>query len=165
MKVAPRVLLASVAVVALATPASAVNYVFTLSGGLTGTWELPASPTPDVVFTESFRINSVSGILNGDPFTGPMEFFVDSEGGGVCAGIFCSLLDLYGAQLFTGTTAAPTFKLGSFNMADVAGSPLATLVITEAGAAIPEPATWAMLIAGFGLVGTGLRRRRAAVAA
>ncbi len=30
--------------------------------------------------------------------------------------------------------------------------------------AVPEPATWAMLIAGFGLVGTMLRRRRAVVA-
>lgn len=27
--------------------------------------------------------------------------------------------------------------------------------------AVPEPATWAMMIAGFGLVGAGLRRRRA----
>lgn len=31
--------------------------------------------------------------------------------------------------------------------------------------AIPEPATWAMMIAGFGLVGTGLRRRRAVTSA
>ena len=29
---------------------------------------------------------------------------------------------------------------------------------------VPEPATWAMLIAGFGLVGTALRRRTAATA-
>lgn len=29
---------------------------------------------------------------------------------------------------------------------------------------IPEPATWAMLIAGFGLVGTAMRRRRAVAA-
>jgi hypothetical protein len=29
--------------------------------------------------------------------------------------------------------------------------------------AIPEPASWAMLIAGFGLTGAALRRRRAAV--
>jgi hypothetical protein len=30
---------------------------------------------------------------------------------------------------------------------------------------VPEPATWAMLIAGFGMVGTAMRRRRTAVAA
>ncbi|MCS6987441.1 MAG: PEPxxWA-CTERM sorting domain-containing protein [Sphingomonadaceae bacterium] len=30
---------------------------------------------------------------------------------------------------------------------------------------IPEPATWAMLIAGFGLVGTALRRRKPLIAA
>lgn len=30
---------------------------------------------------------------------------------------------------------------------------------------VPEPASWAMLIAGFGLVGAGMRRRRTAVAA
>jgi hypothetical protein len=29
------------------------------------------------------------------------------------------------------------------------------------GPKLPEPATWAMLIAGFGLVGTAVRRRRA----
>jgi hypothetical protein len=33
------------------------------------------------------------------------------------------------------------------------------------GGVIPEPGTWAMLIAGFGVVGAGLRRRRSAVAA
>ncbi|QMW22749.1 PEPxxWA-CTERM sorting domain-containing protein [Sandaracinobacteroides saxicola] len=32
------------------------------------------------------------------------------------------------------------------------------------GSMVPEPATWAMLIAGFGLVGGTLRRRRAAIA-
>jgi hypothetical protein len=33
------------------------------------------------------------------------------------------------------------------------------------GGVIPEPATWAMMIAGFGLVGVAVRRRRKAVAA
>ncbi len=33
------------------------------------------------------------------------------------------------------------------------------------GGVVPEPATWAMLIAGFGLVGAAARRRKAAVAA
>lgn len=34
----------------------------------------------------------------------------------------------------------------------------------QATPGIPEPATWAMMIAGFGMVGAGLRRRRHAIA-
>jgi hypothetical protein len=37
-------------------------------------------------------------------------------------------------------------------------------VITPGGGAVPEPATWAMLLAGFGLVGVSARRRRALAA-
>jgi hypothetical protein len=41
------------------------------------------------------------------------------------------------------------------------GPLLDNVVVTQ----VPEPATWAMLIAGFGLVGSAMRRRRTAVAA
>ena len=37
--------------------------------------------------------------------------------------------------------------------------------LTSAGGAVPEPASWAMLIAGFGIVGASMRRRRAHVVA
>ena len=37
----------------------------------------------------------------------------------------------------------------------------AKLVVTVIGGAVPEPATWAMMICGFGLVGAGLRQNRA----
>ncbi len=36
----------------------------------------------------------------------------------------------------------------------------ATEVLDPGGGAVPEPATWAMLLAGFGLVGVSARRRR-----
>lgn len=36
--------------------------------------------------------------------------------------------------------------------------------VVDPGGAVPEPATWALLIAGFGMAGAGLRRRRAALA-
>ena len=38
-----------------------------------------------------------------------------------------------------------------------------TVVVTEGG--VPEPASWALMIGGFGLVGASLRRRRASLAA
>ncbi len=34
------------------------------------------------------------------------------------------------------------------------------LVFTDLAGAVPEPSSWAMLIAGFGLVGATMRRRR-----
>lgn len=45
----------------------------------------------------------------------------------------------------------------AFEVDDVAGSP-----ITEGNpnGAVPEPAAWALMIAGFGMVGTAARRRR-----
>lgn len=42
------------------------------------------------------------------------------------------------------------------------GFPFETTVISEG---VPEPATWALLLVGFGAVGQGLRRRRALAAA
>lgn len=42
---------------------------------------------------------------------------------------------------------------------------LTQTAITSSGAAVPEPATWAMLLSGFGLAGASLRRRRVVAAA
>jgi hypothetical protein len=44
---------------------------------------------------------------------------------------------------------------------DVAGSFIALAGGTGMGGAVPEPASWALLIGGFGLVGSALRRARA----
>jgi hypothetical protein len=59
---------------------------------------------------------------------------------------------------------------GGFRINDIQGLNSSTdyekLVFTSSGGAVvPEPASWAMLIAGFGLVGAVARRRRAATAA
>lgn len=40
--------------------------------------------------------------------------------------------------------------------------PLAYSITSEYVSAVPEPATWTMMIAGFGLVGSAIRRRRQA---
>jgi hypothetical protein len=49
----------------------------------------------------------------------------------------------------------------SFNLSGSQAFDLAALRVARN--AVPEPGTWAMLIAGFGLVGASLRRRRHAV--
>jgi len=64
---------------------------------------------------------------------------------------------VYSFQLNTGVTTPVQLHFGvsDGNFSDNGGS----FELTVSQAAIPEPATWAMMIVGFGLVGAGMRRR------
>lgn len=61
---------------------------------------------------------------------------------------------------FTGLSSVQISALGE-------GAPefLINAIVVDGAAAIPEPAAWAMLISGFGLIGATQRRRRLATAA
>jgi hypothetical protein len=73
---------------------------------------------------------------------------------------------------FSGSLLSPFSSLGSFSMTEgaslnlIGGGSITGYNQAMQTGAIPEPSTWAMMIAGFGLVGLlGLRRRRKPVAA
>ncbi len=81
-------------------------------------------------------------------------------GGGVYAqDYFHKYLGLYYGppETYTGGEAASAFIRDNFVDA------LNYAFVWEDGT-VPEPAAWAMMISGFGLVGSALRRRRAAIA-
>lgn len=67
-------------------------------------------------------------------------------------------------NLFGSTTGAPSgtffFKLTT---SDGSGDSLALVSLSPGG--VPEPANWALIVAGFGLAGAAARRRKSAVAA
>ena len=77
----------------------------------------------------------------------------------------------FGANGLTGTENSTTYifrtnalsfnNLGFFGVID--GSTLSgrTFMPTGAPSAVPEPATWAMMLVGFGAMGVAMRRRRA----
>jgi hypothetical protein len=65
-------------------------------------------------------------------------------------------------QVFTGSVLTPHFAPGVFNFSDTYGNDV-VLTITLAPP-IPEPATWALMIGGFALVGASLRSRATKVA-
>ena len=78
-----------------------------------------------------------------------------------------------GAFAFTVAPGTPTFfgftsvgTIGSIAVRQIGGFAVMDNVSFSgtAGPAVPEPASWAMLIAGFGLVGAVSRRRRAVAA-
>lgn len=60
----------------------------------------------------------------------------------------------------------PTFRRGTFAISTTAQNngprPLDNYQITiaEVNSAVPEPATWAMILLGFGAIGGSMRRRR-----
>jgi hypothetical protein len=65
----------------------------------------------------------------------------------------------YQSYLFNVTVGANSTLSFSFrNTPDFYS--LDNVVVERLGAAVPEPDTWAMLIAGFGLTGAAMRRRR-----
>ncbi len=95
--------------------------------------------------------------------------------------VYGEAVDRIGAMAFSGSHQGPlTFDLSAFSgqlvnlrfqfasdyAAGGAGIQLDNLKVTGTlASAVPEPATWAMMITGFGLAGAALRRRRAGLGA
>jgi hypothetical protein len=162
--------LAVSALVLASMPAQAATYLFSYTGDATASFKLDSNPTPDFIDTDfSFMISNVLVNFNGIDTIVDTYFYTLGEGGGFSFATF-DRLDATSLELYTGTQDAPVFKLGTFQTTafvdGLAGT--GTLVISEVPFVndVPEPASWAMLIAGFGLVGATMRRRRnAAVAA
>ena len=160
----------------LATPsavqaASMVKFVYT--GDANIEFVLPKSPVPSVFSSAMARFDNVSVTFDG--VTGPYEVFIETNPGTFLNGGL-RLFDLTqqsntfagsGLQIFSGSPAAPTFTTGTYSLSAFFSSAPGTgqLVISNVGGSVvPEPASWAMLLAGFGLTGMAMRRRAAMAA-
>ncbi|NJC33393.1 uncharacterized protein YjiK [Sphingomonas jejuensis] len=154
---------------------SQVNFTASTTGGIvTGTTTQPFVPSflaagttlADIVPLS--QATSLSGtdafnnllILSGD---GNRLFEVTRTGALVSS---FDLATLGEAGVFEGVTVD---RQGNIYLVSDRGSVAATanrtagfVVLGRSVAAVPEPATWAMMIAGFGLVGGSVRRRRPA---
>jgi PEP-CTERM motif len=143
---------------------AATEMLFTITAesgdDLTTTFELPASPTPTQFTTNfAFEVGDTPAIVGGSATTldGLSFYNIQNDGG-----LFdTTYFDLSGAQYYTGTEASPTFIPGIYTgQSNFYSGGVDT--VTIALAPIPEPATWAMMLAGFaGLGFAGFRRARA----
>nr|WP_235890283.1 PEPxxWA-CTERM sorting domain-containing protein [Sandaracinobacter neustonicus] len=79
------------------------------------------------------------------------------------------IVETAGFELFAGPLSAPEMMTGEFPMFDRYTEAEYHLSVTlrQVGEtpAVPEPASWALMITGIGLTGCALRRRRAAALA
>lgn len=125
--------------------------------------------TPFGDFTNEIKLNSGNGQSGG--VSGPLVFTVSDPHGITFAGIGATFSST-GQLLTLGTGDHFTSNaLGNWFSADIYdGATKKTYNVAARDAfeqiqnAVPEPATWGLMIVGFGGVGAVLRRRRAAVA-
>ncbi|WP_310475831.1 PEPxxWA-CTERM sorting domain-containing protein [Sandarakinorhabdus sp.] len=163
------------------------NFVYLTGQNGPGAYELRqaftlASAQTVTIKFDHFANNYGGAVFSGnglDPFAGPpvqfalVDLIAASTGAFDTAGQIQSFYS--GAD---GGTNPNPWTSYSFNVSLAAGSYAIRfaqadnqLFFTQGvdnvfvGGAVPEPASWAMLIAGFGLVGAAARRRRAVVAA
>lgn len=150
---------AGAAVLATAAPTQAKPYSFVITGSQTIKFVLDSSPTPPIVDPGNyFVLAGVNGTINNVAttfdlgFGSPSYFFNFGLINNVVGFSFVST----GVAMYTGSESAPTFKLGTFTLTPNTPEPDYTMTIS----AVPEPVSWAMLMAGFGGIGACMRRRR-----
>jgi hypothetical protein len=171
--------LAFAAALAAATAASPASAAFTLSNDLGGDgFVVINSPTAFTLYSANDGTgNNVTSFTQlaeaASTISGKWRYFTyDVDGssfdpaGFVVNGVL--------TQLTTNGIPRPSVQVGTFSFSVNPGDSYGFFVRTTDGAlgrgvltvgAVPEPASWAMLIAGFGLVGAAARRRRITVAA
>jgi hypothetical protein len=174
MKLKPLFFAATALGVGSPSPASAA-YLFTLSGDHSASFQLAASPAPVNSFAGDanfFWLTNIAGTYQGVAGARDTYFYTTAIGGGFGLkntnnASFTFVSD--GPQLFTGTNIAPTFTLGTFALVQFNGPARYSLTISDLDAsptppgAVPEPATWAMMLLGFGAIGFAMRRQKARV--
>jgi hypothetical protein len=171
--------IAVVATAALATPAQAAQVVF--SGNTSG----PAIVAPDATCGSiPFRgiISGASGSSSLGSFSYSHNVCTQGPAGGPIVGTFT--ID-FGAEQFSGTLSGASQASGTANIFDLlinysitggtgrflgadgvftgigtANTSTRPSIVSLTFAAVPEPATWATMLLGFGLVGASMRRRR-----
>lgn len=157
--------LAALAAGVSATPASAAQYMFNFSGlGRTASGVLTTTDTPFASRGyNAVTITGITGTINGLTITGLNGFvgsnnlyyltgpsFVDGSGLGFTAS------DGSQTSLFYQDSAS-SYRITTFTGGFASGLVSAS---SSAVTAVPEPATWAMLIFGMGAAGVAMRRRR-----
>ena len=148
----------------VSSQASAALVLFNLTGiATTASFTLDQSPTVQPFSSNQFNINNVSGAFQGAPATFDLNFF---ESGGFAINLVnTAILAGNGPTLFSGTIAAPKFILGTYSFSGSTETlnnsipSIFNLSITSAPGGVPEPSTWMMMLAGFGLLGGAMRYR------
>ncbi|WP_419814162.1 PEPxxWA-CTERM sorting domain-containing protein [Glacieibacterium sp.] len=156
-------LAAAVAAVLSSVPASAVDLRYTIKGsnGFAASFLLDSTTVSHPLFPDNFFVFDVPGTFSdGSALAGLTFYDTEQEGGMTVFTANGTEASFVGPTLFSGTIANPT--LVTFRPTVFRHYYDSSISYVTSAVAVPEPATWTMLLIGFGMVGTVVRRRGAA---
>jgi len=159
-------LMAAALALAATAPLTAATLTYTVTGTYAASFQLDTHPVV-TVDSGAFFIFDVPGTFAGHAGLAGIAFYSLDASGGLGITFLNPDTNLYdipsftGAQLYTGPEASPTLlAFGPTVFADF-DDPSKSYTVSAVLNAVPEPATWAMLIGGFAFAGVALRRRPA----
>ena len=153
---------------AVATPALAAQYNFDFAtdtplfgGPVAGNGIFTTSDTAmTVAGRTAFAITSISGMVNGFSIVAPTGSYGNyfTTGGSFLDGSGVVFNNSDGGRIdFFFQSSASRYRVNTFSPGS---SSFVAASSSAVAAAVPEAATWTMMLAGFGVIGSRLRRRR-----
>jgi hypothetical protein len=141
---------------------------FTLFRISTPEGSVNADDLNDSPIAVTFGFDSPFG-ASGDPITGGTSgesnwFWIFNFQNGLLTWDGPQSFSFGNGGLFTVSLNGAEFNDGFYGLGEDGAKVKATFTLDSLSSAVPEPATWAMMITGFGLAGTAIRRRRSTFA-
>ena len=152
---------------AIASPASAAQFGFTFDtnqrlfgGAVTGSGVFTTSDTAmTIAGRTAFAITSITGMVNGNAIAAPTGSYGNyfTTGPAFLDGSGVIFNDTSGGRIdFFFQDSVSRYRVNTFSPGS---SSFVSASSARVAAPVPEITTWAMMLAGFGIVGASLRRR------
>ena len=178
--------LAMIGGMSVAAPVTAATFLFSYNGvdaddstrTFAASGVFTTTDTTSIVGgRNAFTVTGISGLRNGIVITGLASLFPSQDGGAdnflflgssnfTNFGVSYSLADGTFANLYSGFGDGLNREIfdNEITGTDSRFGFITSSILPAPVAAIPEPATWAMMLIGFGAIGAALRRQNAEVA-